>query len=192
MSLIIDCHGHYTTVPPEAQAFRDAQIAGLTGRAEPSLPDISDDRLRESVQPQLAFQAARGTDLNLIPEHAWPRSLIVRTADAAQASIGVCRALMDRLGELGADTSKLHTLSNGVDLVRFRPEDQQQARARLGLRAEATYMVAVGHLIERKGQYIAIDALTRMPGVELLLVGDGEDRQKLMQQAQRLQLVLYE
>lgn len=131
---------------------------------------------------------ARGTDLNLIPEHAWPRSLIVRTADAAQASIGVCRALMDRLGELGADTSKLHTLSNGVDLIRFRPEDKQQARARLGLRAEATYMVAVGHLIERKGQYIAIDALTRMPGVELLLVGDGEDRQKLMQQAQRLQL----
>ena len=28
-SMIIDCHGHYTTAPKELQAYRDAQIAGL-------------------------------------------------------------------------------------------------------------------------------------------------------------------
>ena len=28
--MVIDCHGHYTTVPREVQAFRDAQIAGLS------------------------------------------------------------------------------------------------------------------------------------------------------------------
>ena len=30
--MVIDCHGHYTTVPQEVQAFRDAQIAGLQAR----------------------------------------------------------------------------------------------------------------------------------------------------------------
>ncbi len=37
---------------------------------------------------------ARGTDLNLIPQYAYPRRLIVETADQAAASIGVCRALI--------------------------------------------------------------------------------------------------
>src|SRR5207247_7863333 len=66
--MVIDCHGHYTTVPREAQAFREAQIAGLSEPAQ--LNDISDDRLRESVQPQLAFQASRGTDLTIFSPRA--------------------------------------------------------------------------------------------------------------------------
>ncbi|HEY8507456.1 MAG TPA: hypothetical protein VIL32_03805, partial [Steroidobacteraceae bacterium] len=28
-TMIIDCHGHYTTAPAELQKFREAQIAGL-------------------------------------------------------------------------------------------------------------------------------------------------------------------
>lgn len=59
---------------------------------------------------------ARGTDLNLIPQYPFPRKLILETAAQARASIGVCQALMDTLGELGADRAKLHTLRNGVDL----------------------------------------------------------------------------
>ncbi len=65
--MVIDCHGHYTTVPKEVQAFRDAQIAG---RADASAPHITDDQIRESVQPQLAFQAARGTDLTIFSPRA--------------------------------------------------------------------------------------------------------------------------
>ena len=67
---------------------------------------------------------ARGTDLNLIPQYPFPRKLILETAAQASASIGVCQALMDTLGDLGADRSKLHTLRNGVDLERFVPEDR--------------------------------------------------------------------
>ena len=65
--MVIDCHGHYTTVPKEVQAFRDAQIAG---RADASAPHITDDQIRDSVQPQLAFQAARGTDLTIFSPRA--------------------------------------------------------------------------------------------------------------------------
>lgn len=128
---------------------------------------------------------ARGTDLNLIPQHAWPRKLIHQTAEAASASIGVCAALMDVLAGMGVDREKLHVLRNGVDLERFSPEERAAARARLGLSSSSRWLVSVGHLIERKGHDIAIEALTSLPqDISLAVVGDGEERAKLEALAQ--------
>jgi teichuronic acid biosynthesis glycosyltransferase TuaC len=129
---------------------------------------------------------ARGTDLNLIPQHAYPRKLIVQTAQQARASIGVCQALMDTLRDLGGEPGKLHTLRNGVDLQRFVPESRSQARQRLGLPEEGRLLLSVGHLIERKGHHIAIDALPLLPEVHLLIAGSGPERGKLQSQANRL------
>ena len=71
--MIIDCHGHYTTAPKQLQAFRDEQVAEL--KAPPPartkrLLQISDDELRDSVQPQLNFQRQRGTDLTVFSPRA--------------------------------------------------------------------------------------------------------------------------
>jgi glycosyltransferase involved in cell wall biosynthesis len=130
---------------------------------------------------------ARGTDLNLIPEYAYPRKLILQTAQAASGSIGVCKALMDSLQALGADPAKLHTLRNGVDLQRFVPEPRSAARQKLGLPAGGKLLLSVGHLIERKGHYIAIDALPLLPpDVRLLIAGGGPDRAALQKQADKL------
>lgn len=128
---------------------------------------------------------ARGTDLNLIPQHPWPRRLIARTAEAAAGSIGVCAALMDELHKLGAERSKLHVMRNGVDLQRFQPLDKQAMRAELGLPA-GLVLLSVGHLIARKGHDIAIDAVARVPGATLLVIGEGEEAGRLQQQAARL------
>jgi glycosyltransferase involved in cell wall biosynthesis len=122
---------------------------------------------------------ARGTDLNLIPEYPFPRKLILQTAAQAGASIGVCKALMDSLQALGADGSKLHTLRNGVDLQRFVPEPRATARARLGLTEGGRYLLSVGHLIERKGHHIAIEALPALSDVRLLIAGEGPERSRL-------------
>lgn len=129
---------------------------------------------------------ARGTDLNLIPQHFYPRQLIMRTADAASASIGVCQALMDTLAEMGAERSKLHTLRNGVDLERFVPVERQHAREHLGLDAEGAYLLSVGHLIERKGHHIAIEALRQLPGVQLLIAGAGPELESLKSRAMQV------
>jgi teichuronic acid biosynthesis glycosyltransferase TuaC len=129
---------------------------------------------------------ARGTDLNLIPQHDWPRKLILQTAEAANASIGVCQALMDTLRDLGASPDKLLTLRNGVDLARFTPHDRALARHRLGLRGDGAYMLSVGHLIERKGHHVAIETLPLLPDVSLLIAGAGPELKALNQLAHAL------
>ena len=127
---------------------------------------------------------ARGTDLNLVPDFPVPRRRILETAASAQASIGVCKALMDRLAELGAEPSKLHVLRNGVDLERFIPEPRLQAREKLALEAEGKWLLSVGHLIERKGHHIAVEALAQLPAdVRLVIAGAGEERVHLERMA---------
>lgn len=130
---------------------------------------------------------ARGTDLNLIPQFAFPRRLILDAADRAQASIGVCQALMDSLRDLGGDPAKLHTLRNGVDLQRFVPEARTEARERLGIPQGVPVLLSVGHLIERKGHHIAIEAMPMLPPDTLLVIaGSGPERADLMRRADAL------
>jgi teichuronic acid biosynthesis glycosyltransferase TuaC len=132
---------------------------------------------------------ARGTDLNLIPQYTRPRRLILETAQAAAASIGVCKALMDTLAELGADSAKLHVFRNGVDLERFTPEPRAAARIRLGLPQERRQLLSVGHLIERKGHHLAIEALPLLPeDIELTIIGTGPEQAALKNLASRLQV----
>jgi glycosyltransferase involved in cell wall biosynthesis len=129
---------------------------------------------------------ARGTDLNLIPEYEIPRKLILETAERASASIGVCKALMDRLAELGADPAKLHTLRNGVDLERFHPIERKLARQQLCLPEDQRIFISVGHLVERKGHHIAIEAMVKLSESLLLIAGAGPELGRLQQLATQL------
>src|SRR5262245_13188404 len=95
--MIIDCHGHYTTVAKEVQAFRDAQIAGVARGESPKLPQIGDDQIRESVQPQLAFQAARGTDLTIFSPRASSMGHHVGDGPANQQWARLCNDLIHRV-----------------------------------------------------------------------------------------------
>ena len=129
---------------------------------------------------------ARGTDLNLIADQAVPRRMILWAARVAGASIGVCRALAERLVQLGGSPEKVHVLRNGVDLERFAPVPQAEARARVGGPVEGKRLVSVGYLIERKGQALTIAALRGLPGWHLDLVGRGPMEGKLRALAQEL------
>jgi len=127
---------------------------------------------------------ARGTDLNLIPEYPRPRRLILETAHYAAGSIGVCKALMDRLAELGADATKLHVMRNGVDLERFHPIDRSEARERLKF-GDERILLSVGHLVERKGHNLAIEALASLPkDLILVIAGTGPDLAPLRELAE--------
>ena len=73
--MIIDCHGHYTTEPPQLTDYRKAQLEGLA--KDPSfLPTradlkITDDEIRERLEPnQIRMQKERGTDLSIFSPRA--------------------------------------------------------------------------------------------------------------------------
>jgi glycosyltransferase involved in cell wall biosynthesis len=127
---------------------------------------------------------ARGTDINLIPQHRIPRRLILWAARRAAASITVCAALRDELIELGATPAKIRVLRNGVDLELFRPIDRAAARSQLSV--SGPLLISVGHLVERKGHHLVLDALRQLPEYRLLIVGDGEMSSTLRRQATRL------
>jgi 4-oxalmesaconate hydratase len=70
--VIIDCHGHYTTVPAAHTSWREAQVAAFgAGTPEPEYPDIGDDEIRESLEHgQLRLMAERGVDLTIFSPRA--------------------------------------------------------------------------------------------------------------------------
>jgi 4-oxalmesaconate hydratase len=71
--MIIDIHGHYTTEPPALHQFRDKQLAGIAdAMRRPTGTDlgITDETLRQSVEPQLKFQKERGSDLTIFSPRA--------------------------------------------------------------------------------------------------------------------------
>jgi 4-oxalmesaconate hydratase len=71
--VIIDCHGHYTTTPPELQRYRDAQLAWMDDRGSPRpWPAVmGDDEIRETIESnQLRLMRERGEDLMLFSPKA--------------------------------------------------------------------------------------------------------------------------
>jgi len=101
--MVIDCHGHYTTAPRELQDFRQAQIAALDdpSRAPARGPlTISDDQIRESVQPQLTFQRDRGTDATIFSPRASAMAHHIGDARTSLDWSRHCNDLIHRVCEL--------------------------------------------------------------------------------------------
>jgi 4-oxalmesaconate hydratase len=64
--MIIDCHGHYTTVPSGLRVFRALQIS-MMGKPTKGTVNISDDEIRASLEKsQLKLMDERGIDVMLL------------------------------------------------------------------------------------------------------------------------------
>ncbi len=121
---------------------------------------------------------ARGTDVSLIPHFSRPRRMIQQAIAGAAAMIAVSAALKQALVEIGAPGEKVTVLRNGVETELFcPPADREAARAILGL--TRLTLISVGLLIERKGHHRTIEAMTRLPEFDLIIVGEGPERERL-------------
>jgi len=128
---------------------------------------------------------ARGTDINLIPKYPAQKNMIINAIAKSDASITVADALKNEMIRLGANCEKITTLRNGVNLDLFRPLDRNKIRDTLNL--SGLILASVGHLIERKGHHLVIEALTHLPeNITLLIAGDGPERANLERCAQQL------
>lgn len=101
----------------------------------------------------------RGHDVNDLPRYPVRGRQVRFALRGADKVIGVARALTQAGIELGASPDRSEVISNGVDTTIFRPVDRQEARRRLGLPARRKLIVAVGHLVERKGFHLILEAL---------------------------------
>lgn len=120
---------------------------------------------------------ARGTDVNLIPDHRLPRKMILWAACRAAGIVAVASALRDRLVALGVPEGAIEVLRNGVDLKFFRQADRDSSRRQLGF--GRTTLLSVGNLVPLKGHNLSIRALKLLPEMALVIVGDGPERKAL-------------
>lgn len=137
----------------------------------------------------------RGHDINDMQQHAvrwWMSKFALSRADLV---IGVSRALLDEAVEAGSPMERARVIPNGVDLSLFRPLNQTDCRSKLDLPLDRKIVVTVGHLIERKGFHVLVEALSLISAAErplLLIVGGrGEEtdyRPRLEKQVDRLGL----
>ncbi|RVU49824.1 glycosyltransferase [Rubrivivax rivuli] len=132
---------------------------------------------------------ARGSDVNLIAQHALPRRLMRWAAGCAAANVGVSAALAQRLLALGAPPPTVQVLRNGVDTERFSP--QPEARQQLGVQG-SPLLLSVGNLLPVKRHGLVIQALALLrqthPQARLVIVGGGPQHAELQAQAAALGL----
>jgi len=137
----------------------------------------------------------RGTE---VPHSKNPalRPRLARALEAATRVFCVSDSLRHLAIELGAAAGTTEVVGNGVDTGRFYPVERTAARQKVGLPVEATVLVSVGALVERKGMQRVIDCLPtllqRHPDLHYLIVGggspEGDNRAELETQAARLGL----
>lgn len=104
--MIIDIHCHYTTEPQAMQAFRDKQLAGLAdAMRKPASADlgITDEQLVKSVEPQIAFQKQRGSDLTIFSPRAAGMAHHVGTEATGKEWTRISNDLIHRLCKLLPD-----------------------------------------------------------------------------------------
>lgn len=132
---------------------------------------------------------ARGTDINLIPAYPKARKKIQHVLANSSHNMAVCEALRQEMLVLGAEPQQVTTLRNGVDLSLFSyADDAQKARLReqLGLSRDGKIVMSVGHLIERKGHHLVIEACAREPQLTLLIAGEGSEKNNLVALCKKL------
>ena len=106
MTLIIDCHGHYTTAPPAHDAWRSTQrVAFDAGLPFLPYPAISDDEIRESVEAnQLRLLRERGADMTIFSPRASAMAHHIGDEAVSQAWTIACNDLIKRVVDLYPET----------------------------------------------------------------------------------------
>ncbi|KPF78079.1 4-oxalomesaconate hydratase [alpha proteobacterium AAP81b] len=99
MTLVIDCHGHYTTAPAPHNAWREAQVAAFeVGMPPPLYPDISDDLIGETIEAnQLKQLRDRGADMTIFSPRASAMAHYVGDAVVSLAWAQACNNLIARV-----------------------------------------------------------------------------------------------
>ena len=116
--------------------------------------------------------------------YEWLQCRAFRRFDAV---VAVSRPLVARLASAGVPAARIHEVPNawGQGGGAAPPLDRREARAVLGLPADAFVVGWVGRLSHEKGADVLLEALSHLKDLplEVSIVGDGVERRPLAQQA---------
>lgn len=121
----------------------------------------------------------RGSDVNAYPFRSpLYMTLTRKVLQETDMLLATSQALLNAARSLGAKSSRIACLYNGVDTEQFRPSNNKlRLREELGLRADARIFIFVGNCIEHKGIMELSESFIRLakrrPRAHLVVVGDG-------------------
>ena len=137
----------------------------------------------------------RGTETRHVQERRLASRLLRGIGRAAQV-FSVSDSLRQLLLAHGVRPERIEVVGNGVDTVRFSPQDRAACRAALDIPASARVLISVGGLVPRKGFHHVIEQLPPLcashPELLFLVVGgasaEGNYRPELERQVKALGL----
>jgi glycosyltransferase involved in cell wall biosynthesis len=127
---------------------------------------------------------ARGMEFERRAEKASTRRQLLASGLAARQLLAVSGSVKQKMAAIGLPPERIAVHYSGVDSQLFRPGDRTAARAKLGI--SGPLLLAVGNLIPEKGHWLAVEALARIEGATLIIVGNGPERAALLARARKL------
>ncbi|MEA3010148.1 MAG: teichuronic acid biosynthesis glycosyltransferase TuaC [Sphingomonadales bacterium] len=127
---------------------------------------------------------ARGMEFEGAAERTSTRRQLLASGLAARRLLAVSADTKRRMEAIGLPPERIAVHRSGVDHALFRPADRAAAKARLGV--GGPLLLAVGNLIPQKGHWLAVEALARIEGATLIVLGNGPERTDLLARAERL------
>ena len=123
------------------------------------------------------------SDSALQPDYGWIRRTAVtrlerwifRAADRVIVAAAIHREAI--VGRYGVDRARVEVIPNYVDTAQFRPLP--------GIAAEPGRVTFVGRLSAEKNPMALLDAVDGVPGLRLVMIGDGALRSELQASAER-------
>ena len=179
----------YLEAPPKAGSLRTVpRMAALVREAG---PDLVLTYNFGAIDTALALRTFRGPPLvhhedGFRPDEA--SALKRRRSWLRRAALGKAAAVIvisENLRSIARDAwhladERLHFIPNGIDPQRFEAADRNpELRAELGISADAFVVGAVGHLRPEKNVARLLRAAAAVPGVHVLVLGEGPEREAL-------------
>ncbi|HPT28139.1 MAG TPA: glycosyltransferase [Bryobacteraceae bacterium] len=122
------------------------------------------------------------------PGTRWRDRLYRITDSLADCTVAVCQAVAERHAEAGAvRREKLRIVPNGIDTLRFRPDEARRALTRGAMGASEEFVwLAAGRLMWKKDYPTLLRAAARQPGCTLWIAGSGPLDGQLREMARAL------
>ena len=178
--------------PGPATLFETARLTDVFHRARPDLVHLHSSKAGLAGRLSL-----RGRLPTVFQPHGWSfyaldgvmrrAAVIWERFGARWAHVILCVSDSERQrGEAARIPANWHVVPNGVDVQELRPGDRAQARQKLGLE-EGPLVVCIGRICAAKGQDVLVETWPRVtgrvPDAQLVLVGEGEDAEKVRKAA---------